>query len=112
MPRVGGIEATRRITHHSPHISILVLSMFEGDDSLFAALQAGACGYLLKGALKGEILRAIRAVVVRTLTFVILRRILGVVGCGRTPDANEVEIAVLRHQLAVLRRNTGSVVAA
>src|SRR3954447_16938497 len=62
MPQVGGIEATRRITHHSPHISILVLSMFEDDDSLFAALQAGARGYLLKGALKGEILRAIRAV--------------------------------------------------
>src|SRR3954447_2535540 len=62
MPRVGGIEATRRITHHSPHISILVLSMFEDDDSVFAALQAGARGYLLKGALKAEILRSIRAV--------------------------------------------------
>jgi DNA-binding NarL/FixJ family response regulator len=62
MPRVGGIEATRRITRQSPHISILVLSMFEDDDSLFAALQAGARGYLLKGALKTEILRAIRAV--------------------------------------------------
>jgi DNA-binding NarL/FixJ family response regulator len=62
MPRVGGIEATRRITRHSPHISILVLSMFEDDDSLFAALQAGARGYLLKGALKAEILRAIRAI--------------------------------------------------
>jgi transposase InsO family protein len=38
------------------------------------------------------------------LAFLVLRRILGVVGCGRTPDAKEVEIAVLRHQLAVLRR--------
>lgn len=62
MPRVGGIEATRRITRHSPHIGILVLSMFDDDDSLFAALQAGARGYLLKGALKTEILRAVRAV--------------------------------------------------
>jgi transposase InsO family protein len=43
-------------------------------------------------------------VVVRTLAFLVLRRILGVVGAGWTPDANEVEIAVLRHQLAVLRR--------
>jgi hypothetical protein len=40
----------------------------------------------------------------RTLAFLVLRRILGVVGSGRTLDANHVEIAVLRHQLAVLRR--------
>jgi DNA-binding NarL/FixJ family response regulator len=62
MPGVGGIEATRRILRTSPHIAILVISMFEGDDSIFAALQAGARGYLLKGALKAEILRSIRAV--------------------------------------------------
>jgi putative transposase len=43
-------------------------------------------------------------VVVRTFAFLVLQRILGMVGCGRTPDAKDVEIAVLRHQLAVLRR--------
>jgi DNA-binding NarL/FixJ family response regulator len=62
MPGTGGIEATRRILHTSPHISVLVISMYEDDDSVFAALRAGARGYLLKGALKAEILRAIRAV--------------------------------------------------
>jgi DNA-binding NarL/FixJ family response regulator len=62
MPGVGGIEATRRILRTSPHIAILVISMFEDADSVFAALQAGARGYLLKGALKAEILRSIRAV--------------------------------------------------
>ncbi len=62
MPGVNGIEATRRILHTSPHISILMLTMFEDDDSVFAALRAGARGYLLKGALKAEILRAIRGV--------------------------------------------------
>lgn len=62
MPGMSGIEATRRILRTSPHMSILVISMFEDDDSVFAALQAGARGYLLKGALKAEILRAIRAV--------------------------------------------------
>src|SRR4051794_40854751 len=51
MPEVNGIEATRRILHTSPHISILVITMFDDDDSLFAALRAGARGYLLKGAL-------------------------------------------------------------
>lgn len=62
MPVLNGIEATRQIVHTSPHIAILVISMFEDDDSVFAALQAGARGYLLKGALKAEILRAIRSV--------------------------------------------------
>jgi DNA-binding NarL/FixJ family response regulator len=62
MPEVTGIEATRRILHTSPHIAVLVLTMFEDDDSVFAALRAGARGYLLKGALKADILRAVRAV--------------------------------------------------
>jgi DNA-binding NarL/FixJ family response regulator len=62
MPGVGGIDATRRILRTSPHIAVLVVSMFDDDDSVFAALQAGARGYLLKGALKAEILRSIRAV--------------------------------------------------
>jgi DNA-binding NarL/FixJ family response regulator len=62
MPEVNGIEATRTILRTSPHISVLVVSMQEDDDSVFAALQAGARGYLLKGALKAEILRSIRAV--------------------------------------------------
>ena len=59
---LNGIEATRRILHTSPHIGILMLTMFDDDDSIFAAMRAGARGYLLKGALKAEILRAIRAV--------------------------------------------------
>ena len=62
MPGVNGIEATRRILTASPHIGILMLTMFEDDDSVFAAMRAGARGYLLKGALKAEILRAIQAV--------------------------------------------------
>jgi DNA-binding NarL/FixJ family response regulator len=62
MPGVGGIAATRQILHTSPHIAVLVVTMFEGDDSVFAALQAGARGYLLKGAPKAELLRAIRGV--------------------------------------------------
>jgi DNA-binding NarL/FixJ family response regulator len=62
MPGVHGIAATRQILHTSPHIAILVVTMFEGDDSVFAALQAGARGYLLKGAPKAELLRAIRGV--------------------------------------------------
>src|SRR2546423_1202918 len=62
MPDVNGIEATRRIIQTSPHIGILMLTMFQDDDSVFAAMRAGARGYLLKGADQEEMLRAIRAV--------------------------------------------------
>ncbi len=62
MPGMGGIEATRRILHTSPHINVLVVTMYEDDDSVFTALRAGARGYLLKGANQVELLRAIRAV--------------------------------------------------
>jgi DNA-binding NarL/FixJ family response regulator len=62
MPVVGGIEASRRITHRSPHIGILVLTMLADDASVFAALRAGARGYLLKGAGQSEIVRAVQTV--------------------------------------------------
>jgi DNA-binding NarL/FixJ family response regulator len=62
MPVTNGIEATRRILQVSPHIGVLVVTMFEDDDSVFAAMRAGARGYLLKGADQEDILRAVRAV--------------------------------------------------
>jgi len=62
MPGVNGIEATRRILHAYPLTGIVMLTMFEDDDSVFAAMCAGARGYLLKGADEDEILRAIQAV--------------------------------------------------
>ncbi len=62
MPKVNGIEATQRILQTSPKIGIIVLTMLEDDDSVFAAMCAGARGYILKGADKAEVLRTIRAV--------------------------------------------------
>ena len=61
MPGLNGIEATRRIVADSPHITVLVLTMFDDDDSIFSALRAGARGYLLKGADQEQIRAAIRA---------------------------------------------------
>jgi DNA-binding NarL/FixJ family response regulator len=61
MPKVSGIEATRRIIEVSPNIAILMLTMFEDDKSIFAAMRAGAHGYVLKGADGAETLRAIHA---------------------------------------------------
>ncbi len=62
MPGVNGIEATRTIVRDSPHVSVIVVTMFEDDDSVFAAMRAGARGYVLKGADQDEILKVIRAV--------------------------------------------------
>jgi DNA-binding NarL/FixJ family response regulator len=62
MPGVNGIEATRQIVQKSPHIGVIVVTMFEDDDSVFAAMRAGARGYVLKGADQQDILRAIQAV--------------------------------------------------
>src|SRR6266487_3882292 len=62
MPGINGIEATRQILHTSPHIRILVVTLFEDDSSVFTALRAGARGYVLKDAKEEEIVRAIWAV--------------------------------------------------
>lgn len=62
MPGVNGIEATRRIHRLSPHIGILVVTVFEDDTSVFPAIRAGARGYLLKNTEQDELLRAIRTV--------------------------------------------------
>ena len=62
MPGTNGIEATRHIHETNPNIGVLVLTMFDDDDSVFAAMRAGARGYLLKDADKDEVVRAIVAV--------------------------------------------------
>ena len=62
MPGGGGIEATTRILAQRPGTAIVVLTMSEDDDSVFAALRAGAKGYLLKEAQADDIVRAVRAV--------------------------------------------------
>jgi DNA-binding NarL/FixJ family response regulator len=62
MPGLNGIEATREIQRASPQIGVLVLTMFEDDDSVFAAMRAGAKGYLLKDSGGEGVVHAIRAV--------------------------------------------------
>jgi DNA-binding NarL/FixJ family response regulator len=62
MPRVDGVEATRRIKAEHPSVQIVVLTTYSDDESVFAALQAGARGYLTKDAGADEIARAIDAV--------------------------------------------------
>jgi DNA-binding NarL/FixJ family response regulator len=62
MPELNGIEATRTIIEASPHIGVIMLTMFEDDESIFSAMRAGARGYILKGADQDDVLRAICAV--------------------------------------------------
>ncbi len=62
MPGMNGIDATRQLADVAPHIAVLVLTMFDNDESLFTAMRAGARGYLVKGAEQEQITRAIHAV--------------------------------------------------
>lgn len=62
MPGTNGIDATRTILQRSPAVAVLVVTMFDDDASVFAALRAGARGYVLKDADQAELLRAITAV--------------------------------------------------
>jgi DNA-binding NarL/FixJ family response regulator len=62
MPSMDGVEATGRLCTTMPGVAVLVLTMFDDDETVLAAIRAGARGYLLKGADQDEILAAIRAV--------------------------------------------------
>ena len=62
MPGLNGIEATRRILEVDPHVGVVVLTMFEDDDSVFSAMRAGARGYVLKGSPPSESIKVLRAV--------------------------------------------------
>jgi DNA-binding NarL/FixJ family response regulator len=69
MPEINGIDATRQIAGRHSETAVLVLTMFEDDDSVFAAMRAGARGYVLKGADKEDIIRAVQAVAGGELIF-------------------------------------------
>ena len=93
MPGTNGIDATRQIVGTSPHIGVLVVTMFDEDESVFAAMRAGARGYLLKGSGHQEILRAVRTVAAGEAIFgsALAKRLIGYFtasGAGPVPFAN------------------------
>ncbi|NLG22737.1 MAG: response regulator transcription factor [Actinomycetales bacterium] len=69
MQGMGGVEATRRIRQASPSTAVLMLTMYDDDDTVFTAMRAGARGYLLKGASQEEIVGAVRAVAAGQVVF-------------------------------------------
>lgn len=69
MPELDGIAATREITARHPHLHVIVLTMSDDDETVFAAMRAGAHGYLLKGSPQEEIRRAIDIVAAGGLLF-------------------------------------------
>jgi len=62
MPRVNGIEATRRIKESYPSVAVLILTAYDSEEFIFALVEAGAAGYLLKNVQGRELLNSIRAV--------------------------------------------------
>ena len=104
MPEMNGVDATRAITAELPRVAVLVLTMLEGDDSVFAAVRAGAKGYLLKGADRAEIARSLEAVAHGEVVFSssIAQRVLGFFAGNRSttsttpfPELTEREREVL-----------------
>lgn len=95
MPVLDGIEATREICRVAPSVAVLVLTMHDGDESVLAAMRAGARGYLVKGAEQDEIARAIRAVAAGEAIFgpAVASRVLGLVARG--PQPNELPFPAL-----------------
>ena len=96
MPCTNGVEATRRILLINPNTGVIVLTMFDDDDSVFAAMRAGARGYVLKGADKDEMLRAIRAVAHGEALFgsAIAIRLIGFFGDAKGRDHSAVTTPV------------------
>ena len=69
MPHADGFTAIRELGRVAPDVRICVLTMYDDDDSLFAAMRAGAHGYLLKGAEQDDIVRAVRAIAAGEVIF-------------------------------------------
>jgi DNA-binding NarL/FixJ family response regulator len=96
MPVLSGIDATRRIKAARPGVSVLILTAYDDDQYIFALLEAGAAGYLLKNVSADELITATRAVAAgeAVLHPVIARRVLNRIA---PPDGRQAEPSALDH---------------
>src|SRR5260370_40442274 len=104
MPGLNGIEATRRIVTVSPHIAVLILTMFDDDESVLAAIRAGARGYFLKGTRQEAVLGAIRAVYSGAVIFgaPIAQRLLSYLSTPRSNPASDIFPELTEREVEVL----------
>jgi DNA-binding NarL/FixJ family response regulator len=104
MPELSGIEATREITRVAPDVAVLMLTMFDDDESVFAAMRAGARGYVLKGAAGDNVIRAITAVAEGEAIFGpgIARRTLAYLARPRTDEALFPELTPREREVLAL----------
>lgn len=103
MPGVDGLAATREIVRVAPDVAILILTMYDDDESVFAAMRAGARGYLVKGAEQDEIARAVQAVAAGEAIFApaIATRLLGFFASPTPPNAPQPfpELTAREHEI-------------
>jgi DNA-binding NarL/FixJ family response regulator len=101
MPVLDGIEATRQIRDRHPEVAVLVLTMFEDDESVLSALRAGASGYLLKGAEEAEITNATLAVAAGSATFgpAVASRVLALLAHPPAPEPPFPELTGRERQI-------------
>jgi NarL family two-component system response regulator LiaR len=106
MPKVNGIEATKRIKEQYPTTAVLILTAYDNEQYIFALLEAGAAGYLLKNVRRSELIDAVRAVyggesvLHPVVTRKVLQRFRGAKGTGAEEVSREIlserELEVLR----------------
>lgn len=104
MPKLNGIEATKQVKTMFPNIAILILTAYDSDQYIFALLEAGAAGYLLKGVRAHELIDAIRAVYAgeSVLHPVIASRVIRRVVTPAAQDAKSVE-ALSEREMEILK---------
>lgn len=105
MPEMSGIEATRQIKAQAPDVKVLVLTAYDDDPYIFAMVQAGASGYVLKNAPSGELVRAVRAVArgKSALDPAITAKVIAQLATGRPPGAQAAVETLTERELEVLR---------
>jgi DNA-binding NarL/FixJ family response regulator len=101
MPELTGVAATQEISRVAPRVGVLMLTMFDDDYSVLAAMRAGARGYVLKGAQQDEIVRAIQAVAAGEAIFGpgVARMVLGLVSAPPATEAPFQDLTSREHDV-------------
>jgi DNA-binding NarL/FixJ family response regulator len=104
MPNMNGIEATRRVVEANPAVGVVMLTMFGDDDSVFAAMRAGARGYVLKGADAEEVLKVVGAVAAGEAHFgpEIAKRLMGFFSAPKPAPPSEAFPELTAREVEVL----------